>query len=94
MKLAYDIIKAPIISERMSRLAEKANVVAFRVHRDANKIEIKRAIETLWSVKVDDVRTQNYDGKLKRLGRFEGRRSAWKKAIVTLAEGQSIPDLT
>ncbi len=93
MRDAYDVIKAPLVTEKMSRLAETTNVVAFKVHRDANKIQIRRAIEEIWKVKVADVRTQNHQGKLKRLGRYEGRRPAWKKAIVTLAKGQSIPEL-
>jgi len=94
MRDAYDVILAPVVTEKLSRLAEKANVVAFRVHPDANKLQIRQAIETIWKVKVEDVRTQNHQGKLKRLGRYEGRRPAWKKAIVTLSEGQSIPELT
>ena len=94
MKHAYDIIIAPIITEKLGHLAESANVVAFRVARGANKIEIRRAIEQIWKVQVEDVRTANFPGKLKRLGRFVGRRSDWKKAYVKLAEGQSIPELS
>lgn len=94
MKSAYEIILAPMVTEKMARLAEKANVVAFRVRRDANKIEIQRAVEEIWKVQVASVRTMNRKGKVKRLGRFEGKRPSWKKAIVTLAEGQSIPDFT
>ena len=94
MKDAYDIIKAPLITEKLGVIGEKANVVAFRVATSANKIEIKRAVEEIWKVKVDDVRTLNFVGKLKRLGRFEGRRPSWKKAYVTLVEGQSIPEFS
>lgn len=93
MRDAYDVIIAPVVTEKLARLAEKANVVAFKVHRDANKIQIRRAVEEIFKVKVEDVRTQNHQGKLKRMGRFEGRRPAWKKAVVTLAEGHSIPEL-
>jgi large subunit ribosomal protein L23 len=94
MKDAYDVILGPIITEKMSLVAERANVVAFKVAPDANKIEIRRAVEQIWKVKVDDVRTASFRGKLKRLGRFAGRRSDWKKAYVTLAEGQAIPEFS
>lgn len=94
MKHAHEIVLAPLITEKMAVMAEKSNVVAFKVRPDANKIEIRRAVEQIWDVKVEDVRTQNRPGKKKRLGRWEGRRSAWKKAIVKLAEGQSIPELS
>lgn len=94
MRTAYDVIIAPLITEKMAKLSEKANVIAFRVRPDANKIDIQRAIEQIWKIKVESVRTMNREGKRKRLGRFEGRRPSWKKAIVTLAEGQSIPDFT
>ena len=94
MKNATEIILAPLITEKMARLAEKVNVVAFKVKTDANKIEIQRAVEQIWKVDVVSVRTINCRGKLKRLGRFIGRRPSWKKAVVTLAEGQSIPDFS
>lgn len=90
------VIVGPLVTEKLGKIMEKSNVVAFKVDRDANKIEIRRAVEELGGgkVKVVGVRTLNYDGKLKRLGRFVGRRAAWKKAIVTLAEGQSLPELS
>ena len=91
---AHEVILAPVITEKLARLAEQGNVVVFRVRPAANKVQIKRALEEIWKVDVTSVRTINYDGKLKRLGRFMGRRKSWKKAIVTLAEGQSIPDLS
>ena len=93
MRSAYDIIKSPVVTEKLARHAEAGNVVVFRVRPDANKIEIKNAVEAIWKVDVEAVRTINYDGKVKRMGRFTGRRANWKKAIVTLAEGQTIPDL-
>lgn len=93
MRNAYDIIKSPVVTEKLARHAEAGNVVVFRVRPDANKIEIKNAVESIWKVDVEAVRTINYEGKMKRMGRFAGRRASWKKAIVTLAEGQSIPDL-
>ncbi|MDD3763874.1 MAG: 50S ribosomal protein L23 [Nevskiales bacterium] len=86
----HQIIIAPVISEKSTRVAEKANQAVFKVARDAEKNEIKRAVETLFSVKVEGVRTVNVQGKTKRFGRSEGRRSDWKKAYVTLAEGQEI----
>ncbi|MBU0520523.1 50S ribosomal protein L23 [bacterium] len=84
------ILKRPLLTEKSTSLQEHQNQVAFEVDRDANKIEIKHAIETRFDVKVKKVRTMNMLGKLKRMGRFEGRRSAWKKAIVTLDKDQTI----
>ena len=84
------IILEPVGTEKIARAGEKANVVAFKVSSDANKIEIRNAIEKLFSVKVTDVHTISVPHKLKRLGRFEGRRPGWKKAIVTLKEGDTI----
>jgi large subunit ribosomal protein L23 len=86
----YDIIRRPIVTERSTQLREKSNKVTFEVARGANKIAIRRAVEELFSVKVTDVRTMNVHGKWKRVGRNLGRRNDWKKAIVTLAEGQRI----
>jgi large subunit ribosomal protein L23 len=86
----HRIIIAPLISEKTTRLAEKHNQAVFRVLPDARKPEIKAAVEKLFNVKVESVRTLNMQGKRKRFGRFEGRRSDWKKAYVTLAEGQQI----
>lgn len=86
----HRIIVAPLISEKTTRLAEKHNQAVFRVLSDARKPEIKAAVEKLFNVKVESVRTLNVQGKRKRFGRFEGRRSDWKKAYVTLAEGQQI----
>jgi len=84
------IILEPIVTEKTTSKREGLNEVTFKVSRDANKIEIRSAVEELFDVVVADVRTMSVEGKLKRLGRFEGRRSSWKKAIVKLKEGQSI----
>jgi large subunit ribosomal protein L23 len=84
------IVLEPIVTEKTSGKREKNNEFSFKVARDANKIEIRRAVEELFNVVVTDVRTMSVTGKLKRLGRFEGRRASWKKAIVKLKEGQSI----
>ncbi len=94
MSTAWDIILAPVITEKLARLAEGGNVVVFKVRPDANKVQIREAIQTIFKVKVKSIRTMNHEGKLKRLGRFAGRRPNWKKAIVTLAEGQSIPEFS
>jgi len=90
VKNVYDIVAAPLITEKGTMVNEVGNQVVFRVRRDANKEEIRQAIETLFKVRVDKVRTLNYLGKSRRVGRAVGRRPAWKKAYVTLAEGQRI----
>ena len=90
MKGPRDIIQAPLISEKGTALAESANQFLFKVRPDANKIEVKYAVETLFKVKVVDVRMARYLGKIRRIGRSMGRRSDWKKAYVTLKEGDKI----
>jgi large subunit ribosomal protein L23 len=90
MMEARQILRLAMVTEKGTVLREKHNQYVFDVHPKANKIQIKKAIETVFPVKVDQVRTQNYQGKKKRVGAFQGRRSSWKKAIVTLKEGQSI----
>lgn len=80
----------PLITEKGKRLKEENNQYYFKVDRRANKIEIGKAVEELFGVHVLKVRTINVPGKPKRLGRYEGRRPGWKKAIVTLAEGETI----
>ena len=83
MKSPYDVIVKPVITEAsMDMLADKK--YTFKVATDANKVEIKKAVEEIFGVKVDKVTTMNFDGKLKRMGRFEGRRAAYKKAVVKL----------
>ena len=83
MKSPYDVIIKPVVTEAsMDMLGEKK--YTFKVATDANKIEIKKAIEEIFGVKVEKVTTMNFDGKLKRMGRFEGRRAAYKKAVVKL----------
>ncbi len=90
MKGPRDIIQAPLISEKGTALAESANQFLFKVRPDANKIEVKHAVETLFKVKVVDVRMARYLGKIRRVGRSMGRRSDWKKAYVTLKAGDKI----
>ncbi len=90
MKEAQNIIRRPLITEKSTRQKEESRQYVFEVHRDANKIEIQLAIERLFKVKVLEVRTSNILGKEKRLGRKYGKRPDWKKAIVTLREGDRI----
>lgn len=90
MKGPQDVIKAPLISEKGTALAESSNQVLFKVRTDANKIEVKQAVESLFKVKVVQVRMARYLGKMRRIGKNIGRRPAWKKAYVTLKEGDRI----
>jgi large subunit ribosomal protein L23 len=83
-----DVIRRPLITEKSTSLRDQRNIVAFVVHRDANKIEIKKAVEDRFDVRVAEVRVANMHGKTRRRGRFVGRRPDWKKAYVRLAEGE------
>jgi len=84
------IIKSPLMTEKVVNQKDEQNKYAFIVDRDANKMEIRRAVEEQFSVVVTTVNTMNYRGKLKRQGKFTGFRAAWKKAVVTLREGDKI----
>ena len=86
----FDVLRAPIMSEKTLSLKEEANQFAFEVDQRANKIQIKESIEKSFKVSVLKVRTMNVRGKKKRLGRYQGLKSSWKKAIVTLKEGDTI----
>lgn len=88
--LPQALIRRPLITEKATRLKEATNTVCFEVAVTANKIEVAKAIATLFGVKVVDVRLANRQGKFKRMGRFVGRRKAWKKAYVRLAPDQKI----
>ena len=90
MKELHQIIKKPLITEKSTRLKEADNQIAFVVDSQANKIEIRQAVEKLFKVRVKAVRPMNLVGKRKRVGRFSGWKSDWKKAIVTLREGERI----
>jgi large subunit ribosomal protein L23 len=90
MKEPQKIIIRPLVTEKSTQQKESNNQYVFEVHRDANKIEIQFAVEHLFKVKVAQVRTSNVLGKMKRLGRKQGKRPDWKKAIVTLEEGNRI----
>ena len=90
MREPRSIVRKALITEKGTTLRELRNQYHFAVARDANKIEIKRAVETIFSVKVDHVRTMQMRGKVKRQGRYLGKRSDWKKAVVTLQPDQKI----
>jgi large subunit ribosomal protein L23 len=90
MRAPFDILIRPLLTEKMTALRESANKFAFLVRSDANRVEIKRAVETALKVKVDRVNVMNVMGKTKRLGRFAGKRPDWKKAIVTLKKGEKL----
>ncbi len=90
MKPLHEIICKPLISEKANLLKEEAQVVTFEVNRNANKIEIKQAVEKAFDVKVKSVNTIQFRGKVKRVGANLGQRNNWKKAYVTLQEGQNI----
>ena len=90
----YDILKAPIITEQSTKLIESQNRYTFKVATNANKVEIKKAVETIFNVKVLSVNTVNVLPKYKKIGKYEGYKSAYKKAVVKLAEGQKIDAFT
>ncbi len=90
MNTVYQVIVSPYLTEKGDMLKEKENKILLKVATDANKIEIKKAVEELFKVKVDCVRTINCKGKKKRLGKYEGKRPDWKKAIVTLKKGEKL----
>ena len=98
----WDILKSPVVTEKSVILKEDSSdentdrkagqVLTFRVEKTAGKLDIKKAVEEIFNVKVASVRTVNYDGKIKKRGRQEGRRPSWKKAYVTLKKGEPMVD--
>jgi large subunit ribosomal protein L23 len=89
MKALFDIVKSPCLTEKGNHLQETQGKVIFKVDRRANKIEIKKAVETLFNVKVSKISTSNMNGKQKRVGaKSTGKTSDWKKAYITLTEGK------
>ena len=90
MRNPRSIILKPLVTEKGSKLREESNKYLFGVVSDANKIEIKKAVQEIFNVKVRDVQTIVVRGKVKRMGAFQGKRPDWKKAVVTLEKGQSI----
>ena len=90
MKNLYEVVRRPLITEKTTALKETQRSLCFEVHRDASKPEIKKAVESLFGVKVQDVRVANVHGKVKRQGRYVGRRPDWKKAYVVLKKGEKM----
>jgi large subunit ribosomal protein L23 len=89
-KHAHNVLKLPVITEKSTFQKEKNQTLTFKVARDANKIEIKAAVEKIFRVKVASVRTANFHGKIRRQGRYSGQRPNWKKAYVTLKKGEKM----
>ena len=92
MKSLYQVIKRPLVTEKSTVLREEENVIAFEVAGSANKIQVKQAVEELFKVKVEEVRLFNVRGKMKRMGRFVGKRRDWRKAYVRLKDGEKAPE--
>ena len=88
----YDVIVRPIVTEKGVEKKESERTLCFEVHPEANKTEIKQAVEGLFKVKVEDVRTLTFEGKLRRRGRYSAYKSDWKKAFVKLKPGQKSPE--
>jgi large subunit ribosomal protein L23 len=90
----HEVLLKPVVTEKGMTKKEAERTLCFQVHKDANKIAVKQAVEKLFSVKVEEVRTANFEGKLRRRGRFAAYRSDWKKAYVKLLPGQKVPEFT
>ena len=88
----YEVIRRPLVTEKGVEKKESERTLCFEVARDATKTQVKSAVEKLFKVKVEEVRTANFEGKLRRRGRFAGYRPDWKKAYVRLKEGQKVPE--
>lgn len=86
----YDVLIQPLLTEKITAMREKDNKVGVLVRRDANRVQIKQAVESALKVRVERVNVMNVMGKTKRLGRFSGKRPDWKKAIVTLKAGEKL----
>ena len=94
MSRKYEVLKLPVITEKSTHVKENLRTLTFRVARDANKQEIKDAVQQIFKVKVDSVRVANFHGKTRRQGRFSGRRPDWKKAYVTLKAGEKMVEFS
>ena len=88
----HRIIRRPLVTEKSTMQKDATNIIAFEVDPKANKIDVKRAVETLFKVKVDEVRLFNVRGKMKRMGRNVGKRRDWRKAYVRLKAGEKAPE--
>jgi large subunit ribosomal protein L23 len=87
---SHEVLLRPLLTEKSTALREAHNKICFVIHPQANKIEVKRAVEEVLKVKVKDVNILNVSGKVKRTGRFVGKKPDWKKAIITLKEGEKL----
>lgn len=90
----HQVLVRPVVTEKGMTKKEEERTLCFEVSRDANKIQVRQAVEKLFGVKVEEIRTANFEGKLRRRGRFTGYRSDWKKAYVKLLPGQKVPEFT
>jgi large subunit ribosomal protein L23 len=90
MSRKQDVLKLPVITEKSTHVKDNLRTLTFKVARDANKHDVKEAVEKIFKVKVESVRTAIFHGKTRRQGRFTGRRPDWKKAYVTLKEGEKM----
>jgi len=90
MNRKHEVLRLPVITEKSTHAKENLQTLTFKVARDANKLEIKDAVEKIFKVKVESVRTANFHGKIRRRGRFSGRKPDWKKAYVTLKQDQKM----
>jgi large subunit ribosomal protein L23 len=90
----HDTLRRPLVTEKGIIKKEQERTLCFEVAREANKIQVKQAVEKLFGVKVEEVRTATFEGKLRRRGRFAGYRSDWKKAYVKIQAGQKVPEFT
>jgi len=90
----HETLVRPLVTEKGISAKDENRTLCFQVAKDANKIMVKQAVEKLFNVKVEEVRTANFDGKLRRRGRFTGYRSDWKKAYVKRVAGQKVPEFT
>jgi large subunit ribosomal protein L23 len=88
----YEVIRRPLVTEKGVEKKDAERTLCFEVARDANKTQVRSAVEKLFKVKVEEVRTANFEGKLRRRGKFAGYRPDWKKAYVKLKKGEKVPD--
>jgi large subunit ribosomal protein L23 len=88
----YDVLVRPLVTEKGVAAKDNDRTLCFEIHAEANKTQVKAAVEKLFKVKVQEVRTATFEGKLRRRGRFAGYRSDWKKAYVKLKEGEKVPE--
>ena len=88
----YEVIRRPLVTEKGVMKKDSERTLCFEVNAEANKTQVKSAVEKLFKVKVDEVRTATFEGKMRRRGRFSGYRSDWKKAYVKLKAGEKVPD--